>query len=130
MACHLQVLGALGLASSLVISYGLALVVRVSPWYDPQYLIPMMVRSCLAAAGAKQPAASGFAGGSWWAAWQPKGASGWMRKAWARQRAGVPYSPDSCGPARIPTCVPRLCAGHAAGQRLLRGGCGAVHYPG
>lgn len=31
-----QVLGALGLASSAVISYGLALVVRVSPWWDPQ----------------------------------------------------------------------------------------------
>ncbi|KAL4457599.1 hypothetical protein ABPG75_012464 [Micractinium tetrahymenae] len=38
----LQVLGALGLASSAVISYGLALVVQVSPWYDPQYLIPML----------------------------------------------------------------------------------------
>ena len=32
----LQVLAALGLAGSAVISYGLALVVRVSPWYDPQ----------------------------------------------------------------------------------------------
>lgn len=32
----LQVLGALGLAGSAVISYGLALVVQVSPWYDPQ----------------------------------------------------------------------------------------------
>ncbi|KAL4418920.1 hypothetical protein ABPG77_003710 [Micractinium sp. CCAP 211/92] len=37
-----QVLGALGLASSVIISYGLALVVQVSPWYDPQYLIPML----------------------------------------------------------------------------------------
>lgn len=32
----LQVLGALGLAGSAIISYGLALVVQVSPWYDPQ----------------------------------------------------------------------------------------------
>lgn len=31
-----QVLGALGLAGSVIISYGLALVVQVSPWYDPQ----------------------------------------------------------------------------------------------
>ena len=31
-----QVLAALGLAGSAVISYGLALVVQVSPWYDPQ----------------------------------------------------------------------------------------------
>ncbi|KAL4857919.1 ATP-binding cassette sub-family G member 2 [Chlorella vulgaris] len=38
----LQVLTVLGLASSAIISYGLALVVRVSPWYDPQYLIPML----------------------------------------------------------------------------------------
>jgi putative ABC transport system permease protein len=38
----LQVLGALGLAGSAIISYGLALVVQVSPWYDPQYLIPML----------------------------------------------------------------------------------------
>ena len=36
MAARPQVLGALGLASSAVISYGLALVVRVSPWWDPQ----------------------------------------------------------------------------------------------
>lgn len=33
---NLQVLTVLGLASSAIISYGLALVVRVSPWYDPQ----------------------------------------------------------------------------------------------
>ena len=32
----MQVLAALGLACSAVITYGLALVVQVSPWYDPQ----------------------------------------------------------------------------------------------
>ncbi|GAB4820660.1 hypothetical protein N2152v2_007706 [Parachlorella kessleri] len=38
----LQVLMALGIASSLVLSYGLAVVVQVHPWYDAQYLIPML----------------------------------------------------------------------------------------
>lgn len=37
-----QVLGALGFACSLVISYGLAVVVQVRPWWDAQYLIPML----------------------------------------------------------------------------------------
>jgi hypothetical protein len=32
----LQVLGVLGLVSSAIITFGLALVVQVSPWYDPQ----------------------------------------------------------------------------------------------
>ena len=31
-----QVLGVLGLVSSAIITFGLALVVQVSPWYDPQ----------------------------------------------------------------------------------------------
>lgn len=38
----LQVLGAMGIAASLVISYGLAVVVQVHPWYSAQYMIPML----------------------------------------------------------------------------------------
>lgn len=38
----LQVLVSLGTAASLVISYGLAVVVQVQPWYEAQYIIPMM----------------------------------------------------------------------------------------
>lgn len=38
----LHVLASLGLACSLIITYGLALVVQITPFYDPQYFIPML----------------------------------------------------------------------------------------
>jgi hypothetical protein len=42
LASLAQVLLVLGVVASCIITYGLALVVRVSPWYEPQYLIPML----------------------------------------------------------------------------------------
>ena len=38
----LQVRVSLGFAGAVVLSWGLAVVVQVSPWWDPQYLIPML----------------------------------------------------------------------------------------
>jgi putative ABC transport system permease protein len=37
-----QVLAAMGVACAAVITFGLAAVVRASPWYDAQYMIPML----------------------------------------------------------------------------------------
>ncbi|KAH7618709.1 hypothetical protein Ndes2526B_g05626 [Nannochloris sp. 'desiccata'] len=37
-----SVLAAMGIACSVSITFGLAAVVRVTPWYDAQYLIPML----------------------------------------------------------------------------------------
>jgi len=37
-----SVLAALGIACSVSITFGLAAIVRVTPWYDAQYLIPML----------------------------------------------------------------------------------------
>jgi putative ABC transport system permease protein len=36
------VLAAMGIACSVSITFGLAVIVRVTPWYDAQYLIPML----------------------------------------------------------------------------------------
>jgi putative ABC transport system permease protein len=37
-----EVLVAMGIACSVTITFGLAAIVRVTPWYDAQYLIPML----------------------------------------------------------------------------------------
>jgi putative ABC transport system permease protein len=37
-----EVLVAMGIACSITITFGLAAIVRVTPWYDAQYLIPML----------------------------------------------------------------------------------------
>jgi putative ABC transport system permease protein len=41
-AARAQVLLAMGVGTACVITYGLAVVVGVRPWYQPQYLIPML----------------------------------------------------------------------------------------